>query len=63
VVALLLGGLPQVTVRVRSGIVTISGQPERRDLVPVALGLTADIDGVVTVVDKISLPAPAGAQG
>jgi CBS-domain-containing membrane protein len=63
VVAPLLGGPPQVTVRVRSGIVTISGQPERRDLVPVALGLIADIDGVVTVVHKISLPAPAGARG
>src|SRR5215475_507467 len=62
VAAPLLGGPPQVTVRVRSGIVTLSGQPERRGLVPVALGLVADIDGVVTVLDKISLPAPAGAN-
>jgi len=63
VAAPLLGGPHRVTVRVRSGIVTLSGQPERRDLVPVALGLVADIDGVVTVLDKISLPAPAGANG
>jgi hypothetical protein len=60
VVAPLLGGPPQVTVRVRSGIITLSGQPERRDLVPMALGLIADIDGVVTVLTKISLPARAG---
>jgi CBS domain-containing protein len=63
VVAPLLGGPPQVTVRVRSGIVTLSGQPERRDLVPMALGLIADIDGVVTVLNKISLPTPADASG
>jgi CBS domain-containing protein len=62
VVAPLLGGPPQVTVGVRSGIVTISGQPERHDLVPVALGLIADVDGVVTVLDKISSPAPAAAS-
>jgi hypothetical protein len=35
--------------------------PGRPDLVPVALGLIADIDGVVTVLDKISPLAPAGA--
>ena len=63
VVAPLLGGPPQVTVRVRSGIITLGGQAERSDLVPVALGLLADIDGVVTVLDKISLPAPADASG
>jgi CBS domain-containing protein len=63
VVAPLLGGPPEVTVRVRSGIVTLSGQPGRRDLVPMALGLIADIDGVVTVLNKISMPAPAGASG
>jgi len=28
-----------------------------------ALGLIADIDGVVTVLNKISLPAPGGASG
>jgi len=59
----LLGGPPQVSVRVRSGIVTLSGRPERHDLVPVALGLIADIDGVVTVLDRTSLPAPADASG
>jgi CBS domain-containing protein len=60
VIAPLLGGPPQVTVRVRSGIVTVAGPPEHPDLVPVALGLIADIDGVVTVLDKISPLAPAG---
>ena len=57
----LLGDSPEVTVRVRSGIVTVAGQTERLDLIPVALGLIADIDGVVTVLDKISPLAPAAA--
>jgi len=57
----LLGDPAEVTVRVRSGIVTVAGQTERADLVPVALGLIADIDGVVTVLDKISPLAPAAA--
>ena len=60
-IAPILGDLPEVTVRVRSGIVTVAGQSERPDLIPVALGLIADIDGVVTVLDKISPPAPAAA--
>jgi CBS-domain-containing membrane protein len=51
----MLGGEPGVAVGVRSGIVTLTGHPERADLVPVAVGLVADIDGVVAVVDKISL--------
>jgi len=49
----LLGGPPDVTVAVRSGIVTLAGHAERADLVPVAVGLIADIDGVVAVNDKI----------
>jgi CBS domain-containing protein len=57
----LLGDPPEVAVRVRSGIVTVAGQTERTDLIPVALGLIADIDGVVTVLDKISPLAPAAA--
>ena len=62
-IAPILGDLPEVTVRVRSGIVTVAGQSERPDLIPVALGLIADIDGVVTVLDKISPLAPAAASG
>jgi CBS domain-containing protein len=51
VVKPLLGGPPDVTVGVRSGIVTLAGHAERGDLVPVAAGLIADIDGVVAVND------------
>jgi len=58
----LLGGPPGVTVGVRSGIVTLAGSPERADLVPVAVGLVADIDGVVAVNDKISLPLTASGK-
>jgi len=58
----LLGGPPSVTVGVRSGIATLAGHPERGDLVPVAVGLIADIDGVVAVVDKISLEPAASGQ-
>jgi hypothetical protein len=37
--------------------VTLAGQPEtadQRDLIPVAVRLTWDIDGVVDVVDKFA---------
>jgi CBS domain-containing protein len=55
----LLGGQPDVTVTVRSGIATLAGHPERADLVPVAVGLIADIDGVVAVTDRISVALAA----
>jgi len=55
----LLGGPPDVTVGVRSGIVTLAGHPEREDLVPVAVDLLADIDGVVAVTDRIGVPVVA----
>jgi CBS domain-containing protein len=55
----LLGGEPDVTVHVRSGIATLTGHPERDDLVPVAVGLVADIDGVVAVTDRIGDPLAA----
>jgi len=59
----LLGGQPDVTVTVRSGIATLAGHPERADLVPVAVGLIADIDGVVAVTDRISVAlAASGTQ-
>jgi CBS domain-containing protein len=58
----LLGGPPEVTVRVRAGIVTLAGHAERGDLVPVAVGLLADIDGVVAVTDRIGLAPVAGAR-
>jgi CBS-domain-containing membrane protein len=51
-----------VSVRVKSGVVVLTGQPgaaERRDLIPVAIRLIWDIDGVVDVVDKLSTAASA----
>jgi len=53
-----------ITVAVRRGVVTLLGQPgqqDHHDLIPVAIRLIWDIDGVVDVVDKLSSePAPAG---
>src|ERR1035438_4968400 len=49
-----------VTVRVRNGIVTLNGQPgsaDERELIPVALKLIWDLDGVVDVVNKIGAAA------
>jgi CBS domain-containing protein len=45
-----------ITVRVHNGIVTLAGHPDtpdERELVPIAMKLTWDIDGVVDVVNKI----------
>ena len=53
-----------VTVAVHGGVVTLAGQPlpeDQRDLIPVAVRLIWDIDGVVDVVDKLSTVAPASA--
>jgi CBS-domain-containing membrane protein len=43
-----------VTVEVRDGIVTLSGQLERRSLIPIAVSLVHGIDGVVDVVDRLT---------
>ena len=43
-----------VTVQVRDGIVTLSGQLERRSLIPIAVSLVYGIDGVVDVVDRLT---------
>ncbi|MGZ4825308.1 MAG: CBS domain-containing protein [Terriglobales bacterium] len=48
-----------VNVVVKGGIVTLTGQPaplEQPDLIPVAVRLTWDIDGVVDVVNKLTAP-------
>ncbi len=40
----------------RNGVVTLTGQPElaaEEDLVPVAVRLAWDMEGVVDVVDKV----------
>ncbi len=49
---------PNVAVAVKGGVVTLSRQPgelEEPDLLPVAVRLTWDIDGVVDVVDKLTV--------
>ena len=49
-----------VTVAVKDGIVTQAGQAgqlEQPDLIPVAVRLTWDIDGVVDVVNKLTAPS------
>jgi CBS domain-containing protein len=51
-----------VTVTVRGGVVTLAGQAvpdDQRDLIPVAVRLIWDIDGVLDVVDRLSAAAPA----
>lgn len=55
----------EVTVTVHGGVVTLAGQLEpddQRDLIPVAVRLVWDIDGVVNVVDKLSTAAPVSAS-
>ncbi len=59
---ILLADPAAVTVRVHNGIVTLTGEPDfggQRDLIPVAVRLTWDIDGVVDVVNKIGAASPA----
>jgi len=51
-----------VSVRVNEGVVVLTGQPaaaERHDLIPVAVRLIWDIDGVVDVVEKLDTPTSA----
>ncbi|MEV3858159.1 CBS domain-containing protein [Streptomyces sp. NPDC050095] len=43
-----------VTVDVHDGVVTLSGQLERRSEIPIATGMTSRTDGVVGVVDKLT---------
>ena len=43
-----------VTVQVRDGVVTLSGQLERRSLIPITVSLVHGLDGVVDVVDRLS---------
>lgn len=51
-----------VTVTVRDGLVTLSGEVERGDLIPVAIRVVGDIDGVLTVMDHLSAPPVASAR-
>jgi predicted transcriptional regulator len=53
---LLPGGPTGIEVSVRNGVVILSGQPElaaEDDLIPVAVRLAWDVDGVVEVVNKV----------
>jgi len=43
-----------VLVEVRDGVVTLTGQLERRSLVPILVRLVRGLDGVVDVVDRLS---------
>ncbi|WP_460072847.1 CBS domain-containing protein [Streptomyces sp. YKOK-I1] len=55
-----------VEAAVRNGVVTLTGQLERRSEIPIAVGMTRRLDGVVDVVDHLSyriddkLPQPTG---
>jgi CBS domain-containing protein len=54
-----------ITVAVRGGVVTLHGEPglqDHHDLIPVALRLIWDIDGVIDVVNKISAEAAPPAE-
>jgi CBS domain-containing protein len=55
---IMLADSETVTARVHNGIVTLSGHPGDgpSDLIPVAVRLTWDIDGVVDVIDDIDAP-------
>jgi CBS domain-containing protein len=59
---ILLTDPASLTVAVHGGVVTLAGQPgpdDQRDLIPVAVRLIWDIDGVLDVVDQLSAVAPA----
>jgi len=59
---ILLADPASVTVAVRGGVVTLAGQPrpeDQHDLIPIAIRLIWDIDGVVDVIDQFSAIAPA----
>jgi len=44
----------QVAVRVSNGVVTLDGALDNAELMPVAVGLAAGVDGVVAVVNRLS---------
>ena len=46
-----------VVVEVRDGVVTLTGQLERRSLIPIAVSLVRGLDGVVDVVDRLTFEA------
>jgi CBS domain-containing protein len=59
---ILLADPAGVSVGVHEGVVVLTGQPaeaDRHDLIPVAVRLIWDIDGVVDVVEKLDTPTTA----
>lgn len=50
-----------ITVTARHGVVVLSGTLARKDLILVAVRLASDVDGVVSVHDKLSGPAMTSA--
>jgi osmotically-inducible protein OsmY len=42
-----------IDVEVRDGAVTLTGQLERRSLIPITVSLVYGLDGVVDVVDRL----------
>ena len=57
---LLPGGPAGLQAAVRNGVVTLTGQPELAaddDLIPIAVRLAWDVEGVVDVVDKVAAAA------
>ena len=63
IATILLDDGDRISVTVRHGLVTLSGTLARRDLIPVAVRLASDVDGVVSVLDKLSGPASEMPQG
>jgi CBS domain-containing protein len=59
---ILLADSESITTTVHGGVVILSGQPgeeDHRDLIPVAVRLIWDVDGVVDVIDKLGAVVPA----
>lgn len=48
-----------ITVTVRDGVVTLSGTLARKEMIPVAVRVASDADGVVAVRDKLNSGVPA----
>ena len=56
---ILPGGSAGIQVAVRNGVVTLTGQTElvaEEDLIPTAVRLAWDVEGIVDVVDKVGPP-------